>query len=242
MWKKIPLTQGQVALVDAEDYESLAQFKWQAVRLRDSQTYYARRRQVVNGRGKSIYMHRVIMQASGGQRVDHRQPQKTLDNRRSNLRFATNRQNLQNRPKCKGNRSGYKGVTWNGYGRNWTAKIGARGKTRCLGCYLDKREAARAYDQAARKYFGAFAYLNFPHENQPPTTRLSPYKLRNGKSGFRGVSYHGQSDCWLAQICVAGKLRRLGCYTDKEEAARAYDRAARRFHRDKAILNFPASS
>lgn len=64
-------------------------------------------------------------------------------------------------------------------------------------------------------------------------------KSRTGSSKYKGVSWHVQSLKWQA-ICSDGiKNRHLGIYTSEEEAARAYDKAARAWHGDYARLNFP---
>ncbi|MFA6118161.1 MAG: HNH endonuclease [Sphingomonas sp.] len=83
-----------------------------------------------------------------------------LDNRRSNLRGATQRQNLQNAGRRVDNTSGFKGVYYSQASKKWAAQIRYEGKQKYLGLFHDARDAAKAYNAAALKYFGAFARLN----------------------------------------------------------------------------------
>lgn len=58
----------------------------------------------------------------------------------------------------------YKGVSWKKDICKWTAKIGVDYKSIYLGCFENEIEAAKAYDEAAMKYHGEFACLNFPQK------------------------------------------------------------------------------
>ena len=62
---------------------------------------------------------------------------------------------------------------------------------------------------------------------------------KNNKSGFKGVSWYQPSQKWQVKIAVQGKQKHLGYYSDIEEAARAYDAAAKELHGEFAWLNFP---
>ncbi|OHB78622.1 MAG: hypothetical protein A2Z25_16745 [Planctomycetes bacterium RBG_16_55_9] len=107
-----------------------------------------------------MLMHRQLIQPGKGYVIDHINGC-GLDNRRANLRLATVAQNAWNARK-RNPRSGYKGV-WLAKDKGlWRAAIVHHGKREHLGYFNDKRDAARAYDQAAKKYHGRFAALNFP--------------------------------------------------------------------------------
>ena len=101
------------------------------------------------------------MKISDGLYVDHINGDR-LDNRKANLRAATTFENRWNTQKVKGKYSSkYKGVKWNKQHKRWIAQIIAKGKVRYHGCFTDEIEAAKAYDQAAKKHHGQFAVLNF---------------------------------------------------------------------------------
>lgn len=83
-----------------------------------------------------------------------------LDNYRCNLRPATRLQNRMNCGLSKRNKSGFKGVSWHKSCNKWVAKIEINDKSIYLGLFDDKIEAAKAYNAAAKKHFGEFAWLN----------------------------------------------------------------------------------
>lgn len=85
------------------------------------------------------------------------------DNRLTNLRQATKSENAANVPPC-GSTSKFKGVSWHKKAGKWRAQIKVRGKKIHLGTFLCEPDAARAYDLAAARHFGSFAYLNFPSD------------------------------------------------------------------------------
>lgn len=115
MTKEIPLTQGRVALVDDEDFDRLSKHKWHY-----HKTGYARRGEGGRKNHRKIYMHREVMNAPDDMEVDHGKGG-TLDNRKSNLRVCTHKENSRNRVTHKLNSSVYKGVSWNKRDKRWHA-------------------------------------------------------------------------------------------------------------------------
>lgn len=151
--KCIELTKGMVAIVDDEDFEYLAQWRWHCSHGYATRGVYS----PLTQRSKPLRMHVAIMKPPDGFEVDHRNLN-TLDNRRSNLRMATDTQNKWNKTKYKNNTTGFKGVFRNRNG--FQAKIRAHKKQYCMGTYATKEEAAAAYNAAALRHHGEFARLN----------------------------------------------------------------------------------
>lgn len=155
--KKIKLTQGKFALVDDEDFEYLSQWKWSASK--GNNTFYAQRCFLIDGKKKSISMHREVLKLKPGDGIltDHKDHD-GLNNQKSNLRKATYLQNQYN--KSASGQSKYLGVSFEKDRKKWRARMKVGKIHKCLGRYNSEIEAAVAYDKAAKQR-GEFANLNF---------------------------------------------------------------------------------
>ena len=159
--KHLPTQQGIFSFVDDENFDDLTKHKWRAKK--DGHTFYADTNIKRDGKYVKVALHRLIMSAPLGMEVDHIDGN-GLNNQRINLRLCTKGQNQHNRRR-QSNKSGYKGVVWHKRTRKWQAQIMSDGKYKYLGVYYCLVKAAKAYDKAAKEYFGDFAKLNFP-ENE----------------------------------------------------------------------------
>lgn len=156
--REVPLTRGLVAIVDADDYELLmSRGPWYAAHGRVG-GFYAERTEGTRATKHRVTMHEVI---AGRKWIDHINGN-GLDNRRSNLRPTTHKENMRNRGAQRNNTSGYKGVVWHAKTKKWLARINVDGRQISLRYHDDPADAARAYDAAAQEHFGEFAHLNFP--------------------------------------------------------------------------------
>lgn len=156
----LELSRGWKALVDADLYPELSKHKWSVTF--NGNRVYARRKEP--GVKKHIYLHHAILPKKLGLTVDHRNsetPFCVLDERRSNLRYATKQEqrlNSRKQPKSFGD---YKGIQWSK--GKWQASICINGEKTYLGRFQTQEEAAKAYDAAAVTLHGEFARPNFPN-------------------------------------------------------------------------------
>ncbi len=133
--KKILLANGKgEALVDDSDYEELSKFKWHL------SGGYAQRSYGTRATRKSIRLHNCILPRRAGWQIDHINRNR-VDNRRENLRYATNQQNCWNTTARRNSRTGSKGVSWRPEKNKFRAVIEHAGKQIFLG-HFDSIEAA----------------------------------------------------------------------------------------------------
>lgn len=158
----IKLTRNKAAIVDEEDYERVvAQGKWTVGNCRSNPKFYAQRCIYIEGKKSTMKMHRFIISCPKNMCVDHINGD-TLDNRKSNLRIVSHKDNSRNRAHQKTAAFPYKGIAYYKYckSRPWAARITCNGKTLFIGSYSSMEEAALAYNYKAVELFGIYAKLN----------------------------------------------------------------------------------
>lgn len=159
--KVIELSKGQVAIVDDEDFERIAQYRWcTAIH---GKLMYARRTVYILGSGaenpkyRTEMMHDLILPPNDGFVVDHKNGN-SLDNRRQNLRYATRSQNRVNSVTNKNSTTGHNGVYYrSGRSKPWCTAISiGGGKKKYIGYYATREEAISKYLIATTKQWGEF--------------------------------------------------------------------------------------
>jgi hypothetical protein len=154
----ITLTLGYEAIIDASDVDAVKGFTWRAMVQRRSdgtiRAVYACRSE----NGKARYLHRLIAKAIHGMQVDHINGD-GLDNRRENLRMATNAENSRNKRLGITNKSGLKGVCFNNATKRWRSAIMRDGKSYHLGLFKSADEASEAYRLASALHHGDFGRI-----------------------------------------------------------------------------------
>lgn len=151
--KQIPLTQGQIVLVDDDMFDYLNQWKWCALKI--TNTYYAVRNFNITSykdRGMMYMHHCIVGFPVDNQEVDHIDGN-GLNNQRDNLRITTHRQNQVNRENHRNGK--LPGVTFR-KGKDhafkpWQTQIQVNGKHKHLGSFKTEQEAYEAYLKAVPK-------------------------------------------------------------------------------------------
>lgn len=223
-----PLKNKLFAIVDIADRD-LATQKWYGENRPDFKRY-ARK----SDRTKA-FMHRIILSRMLGRNLKRGEVADHIDgnglnNKRSNLRLATYRQNGINRSADKNSTSKYKGVSYIKSRKKWAAAIKVNDIQVNLGQYDDEKLAAQVYDAAARKYFNPeFRYLNFPNETFTleqfgiRSNILSPCEIRSdNKTGYRGVTKFGNK--FRARAMVNGQDVSLGIHDTPKQASLAIEK------------------
>ena len=141
---------------DADMLDKLKGYSWNDNRV----GYLCRHGERCNTSREIIYAHRLVVSEIPENLVVDHIDRNTHNNRKSNLRVASRSQNYGNSKLFPRNTSGYKGVSFHKISGRWRATITYQKISYHLGEFYNPKEAARAYDRAARKLFGEYAATN----------------------------------------------------------------------------------
>jgi hypothetical protein len=140
-------------LLDIEDFERLKDRSWRIDRWGRNKAKYAVSK-------NAVQIGALITNSPKGKVVDHIRSSRTLDNRRSNLRVTTQGKHQVNTRRQKNGTSQYKGVQLCPKTGRWRVQCGRRNARVFLGVFTDEVEAARVYNEYAKREYGEFACLN----------------------------------------------------------------------------------
>lgn len=143
-------------IIDKEDLIHINKYTWHLKYDKKIDGFYISSQY----KNKHLILSRIILNLTDPKiKADHIN-HNTLDNRKINLRKCNNSQNNCNKFLTSDNKSGYKGVSWRLDCKKWRSTIYKNNKCIHLGYFKNKIDAAKAYNEAAIKYHGEFAYLN----------------------------------------------------------------------------------
>ena len=244
--KEIELQNGMKAIVDDEDYERVNQYNWVCTKKDTSIEVHSRFKMPGEKRTKLHTLSKIILNhhPEKGKCIWHKN-RNFYDFRKENLLIIDQEKVLHlSRGKRKGT-SKYKGVSYSKRRKEWVTQVRFKGELVYCGYFKNEEEAALAYNEYARKYFGELCYLNeIGKDNSAIEAEVAKKSVAQRRkksdvhtSHYKGVSYDGFK--YTAKIYVDKKEDYLGYYGTEIEAAKAYDKKAKELFGDKAILNFP---
>ena len=149
--------------IDTEDYDKIKRHCWSLDKYTTRDLFYAVTRVKAGEVGvcgkKNVRMHQIILPTEEGFVPEHKDGN-GLNNRKSNLRPATNSQNMMNTKLRKDNSSGHKGISWDTHKKKWHSYLDVGGKRIFSKYFIDKNKAVNARKEAEEKYHKEYSLIN----------------------------------------------------------------------------------
>lgn len=218
---------GGFAMVDPDDYELVSQYKWH-----QNEDGYAKG--MINN--KTILMHRLIMNPSDREVVDHLYHNK-LDNRKLNLKVTTSINNSKNRKKTTNKKSSqYKNVCYYKNDKKYVIDI-RHDNIRYTKCYDIEIDAAIAVDMYI--IHNKLEYnLNFPNDREKYLhTEYIPSVKKEKTSKYYGVNKDKKR--FYAKLRYNNVNNNICSSNNEIECAKAYDKYIIDNNIPCRKLNFP---
>ncbi len=159
-WRYITIHPNTKIKIDSEDFEKVNQHSW-----RVTKGSTGRLRVVTSFRTKagvrSVTLGKFLMNPPKGKQVYPRRFNDGLDYRKHNLLVCSLKERQRLLPKNRtATSSAFRGVSFIKKQKKWRAAIEVKGSTINLGNFRSEVEAAKAYNIAAKKFFGEMSYQN----------------------------------------------------------------------------------
>ena len=146
-------------MVDKEDYWKVKDYCWSRLQTRTKGLYYTKANSRGNFKMQSVRMHRILFPTEEGFIPEHKDGN-GLNNRKSNLRPATNSQNNMNQRLHSNNTSGHKGVWYDNDRNKWVAEIKYNGVKYFIGRFNSIEHAIKARKSKEEELCSEFSYDN----------------------------------------------------------------------------------
>ncbi len=159
-WCYYTISKGIKVKIDKEDLQRVSEKTWRVTKGTTGRPRVVTSIRTPEGI-RNVTLGRFLMNPPKKKQVYPRRFNEGLDYRKDNLVICTvkERQRLLSKRRVKTS-SKYKGVSYSKTDKKWKAGIEVNGKGINLGHFKEEKDAARAYNEAAKKFFGDIAYQN----------------------------------------------------------------------------------
>jgi hypothetical protein len=235
-----------IVTIDDEFYNIISKQRWNVMMPNDQLAYATS-----IDTGKTVYMHRRIMEIYLGRFLDSKEEVDHIDNNGlnnqiSNLRVVTRSQNMANQRHHRDSKSGYIGVHYNErYVNPYRVKLMFNSENIHVNKGFDApEEAAEIRDILSIKYFGSSSKLNFPEKRMEYIKKLNSgfnpdeNPEKDYTSEYNGVTFDKKYNKYRVSVYPSGQQVYVGTFSFEEEAAEHADMASILLVPNSIRLNF----